>query len=80
MKQEQAKRTHIRLPAETKCPRNLVTKRRAPVSTSEGTICLGFLLRRSQLFPRMPFAAAIPACKMKPYFVLHFDHNDKTLP
>lgn len=45
------------------CRRNLVARKRAPVSSHDGTMCLG-LFRSVQLFLSKPFAASIPACEI----------------
>lgn len=43
--------------------RNLVTKRRAPLSIREGTMRFG-LFKRVKLFPKTLCAAIIPACNV----------------
>lgn len=56
------RRTHTKLPTDTYWPRNLATRRRAPASVHDGTICFGF--NRRQLFiPSKSWAADFPACK-----------------
>lgn len=54
---------HVNDPVDIYCRKNLVTKRRAPFSVREGTICFG-LFKRVKLFFSTLCAAIVPACNV----------------